>query len=236
MKIDIVGDIHGDHHVLRAWSQMTDADVILQVGDFGVMPSAGYPINPYKSFHTPTKFIPGNHDDHTWLRGSGPKDEFPANLEYLGRVGCFKLGEWTIAYLGGGYSFDYMQRTEGIDWWADEEPTKAELEEFASYRPDIAITHEGPMCVVHSMFDVNYSDSTLKGLNNLIEHVPEFQPKIWLFGHHHPADMTFFPRGETDFICLPIFTGHTKQVFRVGNGINLRTMVNHHWEKIHDPK
>lgn len=233
MKIDIIGDIHGEFFTLRALSQTTDADVILQLGDFGQMPKAGYEVNPYRPFDTPVKFIPGNHDDHDWLRGHGIHTSFPANLEYLGRVGCFKLGEWTIAYLGGGYSIDRRFRTEGIDWWSDEEPTKAELEQFSEYRPDIAITHEGPMRVTHSMFGVDFFNDTSKGMDNLLEHVPEFQPKIWLFGHHHPNDMTFFPEGEVDFICLPIFTGNKKeQVFRVEGG-NLRTSVSRQWEKIY---
>lgn len=217
MKLDFIGDIHGDHHTLRAWSQITKADTVIQVGDFGVMPKAGYPLDPYSPYHKPTLFIPGNHDDHQWLRRVN-RAELPPKLEYLGRVGEISLGPWSIAYLGGGYSIDRHMRTEGIDWWRDEEPFKWELDKFASYTPDIAVTHEGPSSVVSTMKGRGISNSTAKMLDNLISNVPEFRPKLWVFGHHHPLRIETLERKGIKFVCLPIFTGRKEQVYSVEEG------------------
>lgn len=227
MEIDVVADIHGAHHVLRAWAQTTDADVILQLGDFGVMPNAGYTIAPGRAYETPTMFIPGNHDDHDWLRTPHLETLLPTNLSYLGRVGCFTLGPWTVAYLGGGYSIDRDQRVEGVDWWRDEEPTLREVEQFATYRPDLVITHEAPLTIIEAIFNYNIytGNSTSQMLDNLLRHVPDFQPKVWLFGHHHPHSIESVRHNGITFIALPEFTGYKAQVYRVTDTLF------HNWPK-----
>lgn len=50
-----------------------------------------------------------------------------------------------VGGLGGAFSVDYHHRTEGKDWWPNEEPTQEEAEKLVAGGPlDILITHDAP--------------------------------------------------------------------------------------------
>lgn len=221
MIIDIVGDLHGDFFYLRKWASATNADLIIQAGDFGIMPKCGLQLDPYRPFETDTFFIPGNHDDHDWLSNpSRVLKELPGGLGYLGRISERQIDGLQFAFLGGGYSIDRHARVEGVNWWSNEQPTKEEVEQFSEYRPDIAITHEGPTEVLAHMFGKDILNATAKNLNNMVKIVDEFRPKLWFFGHHHPNKMTFWDEWGITFVCLPIFRAERHQVFTLDTSVS----------------
>ncbi|MHA7295190.1 metallophosphoesterase family protein [Arthrobacter sp. HLT1-21] len=94
----------------------------------------------------------GNHDNHD----SAAKLEmqadglatFRSNIRILPRGGRTLIEGLTIGGLGGAYSIDRKHRTEGEDWWANEEPTQEEADLLVAGGPvDILITHDVPASV-----------------------------------------------------------------------------------------
>ncbi|MFD1846745.1 hypothetical protein ACFSFX_09065, partial [Arthrobacter flavus] len=54
----------------------------------------------------------------------------------------------TVGGLGGAFSIDQKYRTEGKDWWPNEEPTPEQAEQLLANGPvDILITHDVPVSV-----------------------------------------------------------------------------------------
>jgi Icc-related predicted phosphoesterase len=211
MIIDFVGDIHGDHSTLRSWVNQTKSDLVIQVGDFGIMPKIGYNLNLQLGYSTPTIFIEGNHDDVDYIE----KMSLPEGITYQRRGSTKQIEDITFAFLGGGYSIDKIWRTEGVDWFPRECPSRREVEAFveAGKNADVVVTHECPNRIAQEMFQVDqFLGSTGVDLDNILEHVPEFSPKLWVFGHWHPLNILKFSYRGIDFWCLPEYTGHRRQI------------------------
>ena len=135
--IYLVADIHGDFQWLlrliqRYKEKLTEQDVLIVLGDMGIWDETLGALQllcdsvPFK-----TLFIDGNHESFPLIH-SFPKEEKwggevrrIAGAYYLCRGEVFSLpcGETTvrIATLGGGTSRDRDQRTEGLDWFPEEE-------------------------------------------------------------------------------------------------------------------
>jgi hypothetical protein len=68
-----------------------------------------------------------------------------SNIRVLPRGGRTIVEGLVIGGLGGAFSVDYHHRTEGKDWWSNEEPTEAEAEKLLAGGPlDVLITHDAP--------------------------------------------------------------------------------------------
>ena len=110
-------------------------------------------------------------------------------------------------YIGGAVSIDKSWRTEGIDYWSDEELTYSELSElldkYIEYKPDVMITHDCPESIANEMmmaFNITKKDfpsRTRQALEVMFYH---HQPKYWIFGHWHET-ISFSTLG-TAFRCL----------------------------------
>jgi hypothetical protein len=95
---------------------------------------------------------PGNHDNwHTILRLQPGKDglaRWRSNIWILPRGGRTLCEGLTIGGLGGAFSVDSHRRTEGKDWWTDEEPTPEEAQRLIEGGPiDVLVTHDAPLSV-----------------------------------------------------------------------------------------
>lgn len=199
-KIRFIGDLHGRYQSYL--KIIEDADVkgipTVQIGDFGV----GFGPTPYETVGLdPVKhqFIRGNHD-------------YP-NL-CLEMPGFISDGSYShdnrILYVGGASSIDRMYRTEGVNWWADEQLTIAELEDILelawNYLPEVVISHECPefisdvICQVLRKPKYNDDNRTRMMLQQLYHLDVASKPKLHIFGHwHHDCD---FRINGTRFICL----------------------------------
>jgi hypothetical protein len=128
----------------------------LHVGDFGLdWPGAKRgryeaKLNRYLADLGVTLIVSGgNHDNWDTLDQMAIEADGLAsarsNIKVLPRGGRTTLDGVVVGALGGAFSVDYEHRTEGKDWWSNEEPTPSEAEKLMAGGPvDILIAHDAP--------------------------------------------------------------------------------------------
>lgn len=183
-KIYLIGDVHGDH---RSYAHcLIGKHNTIQVGDFGL----GF-INPHTGEDRTTRrmtdamnrhagnhyFIRGNHDNPKTCRGHSRW--IPDGLIENG-----------VMFIGGASSVDRAARTEGFDWWEDEELTMSEfyklMDIYEKNKPEIMITHDAPTEIAARLwkpwFEGQGASITNQALSSMFG---IHKPKQWFFGHHH---------------------------------------------------
>jgi predicted phosphodiesterase len=190
MKICFIGDVHAKWERLGLKQFEPDATVV-QVGDLG-MGFRGCTSAAHLPIH---HFIRGNHDNPTLCR---------ADAKYLGDYGFQeKLG---FFFVSGAWSIDHAHRTEGVDWWRDEQlpyhTMSDALELYEQKKPRVMVTHDCPASLPEqlgwkSIFGEWTPNSTSAALQAMLE---VHRPEVWVFGHHHKH--TIKDICGTKFICL----------------------------------
>jgi len=184
----LIGDVHG--HKQRYLQLCRKATHTIQLGDHGFSYDHLTGLSP--SQH---KILGGNHDNY---------DEITNWPHYLGNYGVHhvpKIG--CIFFIRGGSSLDRQFRTEGIDWWPDEEMlTRRCLEALSLYessRPSFVVSHECPLNIIPSL---NLSGRAIKTRTNQLlgQMFSIHQPKMWVFAHYHTS-LRLYVNG-TEFVCL----------------------------------
>lgn len=186
-----IGDVHGLFSAYESIAEEVDESI--QVGDFGV----GFGSEP-PMIGEGHRFIRGNHDN---------PEKCATYSAYLGEFGM----HGDIFFAGGGYSIDAALGQPYIDWWPNEQLTRAQMKAagdlFVQKRPDIVVTHMCPASVEERIFDFpyNHPNPTHHFLQSLlIWHVP----KLWVFGHYHEArdvkidDCRYICLGELQYIDI----------------------------------
>lgn len=206
--IGVMGDLHGDlGHARIALQTLADrgARAIIQLGDWGVVwPGQNWQIDLHKLSRFLARneqtmfFVEGNHDWHPKLR------EFPVstdglrwithNIAHLPRGYRSSVGKhFTLAALGGGNSPDRGFRTEGRDWWPDEQITEADIRHLGTEPVDILVAHEAPLMADDndlirdweggiSRSDVVYADASRVMIRRAVMRT---RPQLTLGGHYH---------------------------------------------------
>ena len=216
----IVGDIHGNFNEYSFYNlgvgrtrHMGDPmppERSIQVGDFGIGFYSPYwhkSVNDWMKVHTGHRFIRGNHDN-------------PAMCKNMAGYIADGTVENDVMYIGGAWSIDHAYRTEGVDWWRDEELSIDELNKlvdvYKTVKPRVMITHDCPTTVAWDMF--LFRGDGLAGGQQIKTRTAEalqamwelHQPEEWYFGHWHiTRDMTlrgtkFQCLGELDFIDVDL--------------------------------
>ncbi|MHA7156288.1 metallophosphoesterase [Arthrobacter sp. TMN-50] len=158
--------IYGDWHGHQGWAlgsidAAANAGVktLIHVGDFGLdFPGRNRgryerKLNLVLAEREMTLVLSvGNHDNHDTVAKLKVEDDglaaFRSNIRVLPRGGRTVIEGLTLGGLGGAYSIDQKYRTEGKDWWANEEPTQQEADRLVAGGPvDILITHDVPASV-----------------------------------------------------------------------------------------
>jgi Icc-related predicted phosphoesterase len=193
-KIRFIGDIHGDfaeyHNLVDEVNHST-----VQVGDFGI----GFdPNEPVMVLKDKDRFIRGNHDN-PGVCAKTPGCIIDGTVEEIESV--------KIMYVGGAWSIDRAWRTEGVDWWPDEELSLTELyrmvDIYSNTKPDIMVTHDCPRIAAvdlmghHKAF---HETRTQQAFDSMLE---IHSPRFWIHGHWHINKM-HMPNGRTVFISLGI--------------------------------
>jgi hypothetical protein len=198
--VRIIGDVHGKFRRYR--EVIRDAPFSIQVGDMGVgfralrggeFTEMSNP--PYDSM---------SRGRHLFLRGNHDNPEVCASHPYWIADGSVVDG---VYCLGGAVSIDRAYRTEGLDWWADEECSYVELErmidDYATIKPEVVITHDCPSSIANeilaafNMRKIEDGSRTRVALERMLE---KHQPREWYFGHWHVS--LSVKRGRTLFTCL----------------------------------
>lgn len=187
MSIYLTGDTHGDISRLIADplydnNIITEKDVIIVLGDFGVIFE---PICTEREIELLNKlekrpniflFVDGNHENHYRL------SKLPKRTLFGGKVGevrknkvyhC-KRGEIYIIddlkffVFGGARSIDQGYRIEGVSWWPEEIPSRKEMFhgldnlEKHNFKVDYILAHTAPE-------DITKKLKKIKGLYDLYD-------------------------------------------------------------------
>lgn len=220
MKLRIVGDIHGKFNEYsfynlgvgrtRHMGDPVPPENSVQVGDFGIGFYSPYwheSVRDWMNKYPGHRFIRGNHDD-------------PAMCKTMPGYIADGTIENDVMYVGGAWSIDREWRTEGKDWWPDEELSIDELNKifdlYVKHRPRVMITHDCPTHVSYEMF-ISKGDGlvntphiqtrTAQAFQAMFE---EYQPEEWYFGHwHYTRQMKLYGTkfqclGELDYVDIEI--------------------------------
>ena len=168
----------------------------MQLGDLGI----GFPGDgPLPPLPDNAWFLRGNHDNPEAAR---------SHPNYLGDFGLKKIGGVSVFDVSGAWSSDQWCRTEGVNWWRDEELNLVELQTaidlYGEIKPEIVLSHDGPDAAIEALLSsrLGHKDHvptrTAQALNAILE---THRPQKWIFGHWH----TRFRKqiGGTEFRCLP---------------------------------
>lgn len=201
-KVRFIGDVHGLVHELSELLQNTSDVVseVFQVGDMGV----GFGESEYWRDRLNgmleaknARWIRGNHDNPsvckemtTWIPDGTVKND--------------------MMFIGGAWSIDRAHRTEGVNWWPNEELSMQELYDmidlYEVVRPKIMVTHDAPTSAATQMFFTEnrpiakFPQTNTRTAEALETMFQIHQPKLHVFGHwHYDVDKTI---NGTRFICL----------------------------------
>lgn len=188
--IRFIGDIHGLNEEYLDIVNRSEYPTV-QIGDYG----CGFVHNPIGfNNHKIHRFIRGNHDDPSQCK---------AEANWI-EDGTF---EDNMVFVGGAGSIDRAWRTQGVDWWPDEQLNIVELQnildQIIAVQPEIIISHECPdfvadmICEARGYSKFNDDSRTRIMLEMIYTH---YSPKLHIFGHWH-ANINMLV-GQTRFICL----------------------------------
>ena len=185
MKYTVVGDVHGK---IKEFTEIANENErTIQLGDFGFNEEHEYHLKNFNPHNH--KVVFGNHDDPFYLdKPHSCKDfSFSKNRKLM-----------TIR---GAQSVDRYRRTEGVDWWREEEMTYSRLNValalFEKVKPEIVISHTCPKSLVEDVFGFEEYSTTCMALQEMFN---AHQPKLWIFGHFHKS--VEIEINGTKFICL----------------------------------
>ena len=186
-----IGDIHGEFARYKAIINQRPNSI--QLGDMGVgFPDYDPSQFPEFYYH---RFIRGNHDNPEVCR---------KHPNYLGDYGF--IPQHSIYYVSGAWSIDKNLRIPGLSWWEEEELSYKQfldvIKQYKEVEPKIVISHDCPLSVMKSMFDLQpYPSRTGQAFNSMLE---EHKPKFWVFAHHHVPAVRVKHIDGTTFVCLGI--------------------------------
>lgn len=196
-----IGDVHNKYSQYKKIMKLGIPTI--QVGDLGMgfMRTQGQRCGEmHRNPHYDAMVFGG----HRFIRGNHDNPGF-----------CRRHSQWIkdgtvendMMFCGGAQSVDRSERTEGYDWWPDEELSISELYKvvdiFEVVRPRVMVTHDCPEDIARVM-EVNSGRRKLD-LKSVTRQAFQCMwethgPEIWIFGHwHHSFDKVI---GKTRFVCL----------------------------------
>ena len=208
-SIRFIGDVHGNWK--RYKKIINDCDVSIQVGDFGVgfiskITEAVHSNPPYDHMKRGDhKFIRGNHDNPSVCK----KHPFwiPDGTMIHDKIFC----------VGGAKSIDKAYRTEGYNWWPDEELEYKKLlnvyDDYEKLKPSVVVAHEMPesltyiVCAKCNMTKLNDVSVTRLFFDNILE---IHKPDLFIHGHWHVNHHTihkgveYIGLGELNYLDLEL--------------------------------
>jgi calcineurin-like phosphoesterase family protein len=208
-SIRFIGDVHGK------WKQykkiISECDTSIQVGDFGV----GFVSKITEAIHSNPPYDHMKKGDHRFIRGNhdNPNE-------------CKKHPFWIpdgtmihdkIFCIGGAKSIDAHHRTQGYNWWMNEELSYKEFlilcDAYEQLKPEVIVAHEMPesltyiVCSKCNMTKYDDPSVTRQFLDNILE---IHKPKLFIHGHwhvnHHTIynDVEYIGLGELEYVDLEL--------------------------------
>ncbi|MHA7209531.1 metallophosphoesterase family protein [Arthrobacter sp. MDT1-65] len=199
----VAGDWHGSYGWARTAVKSAarqGVKTLIHVGDFGLdWPGAmrgrlEQRLNRTLIEHDMEVLVsPGNHDCLTNIDRLDVQDDglihWRSNIRILPKGGRTVIDGLRIGGLGGALSVDKKWRTEGKNWWADEEPSREQAEMLiAGGSLDVLVTHDVPLGVsVRSAFNLpaDLAEQADRTRTLLREVVDRLAPSHVFAGHWH---------------------------------------------------
>jgi Icc-related predicted phosphoesterase len=185
----IIGDVHGKVSQYRKLLKRYNPEYSFQLGDFGFQKEYDHYM---KHCVYTNKIIGGNHDYYPYYEEF--KHSF-RNWEY------YNFDDLKIMTIRGAESVDKHLRTEGIDWFKEEEMSYQEqlrcYDDYCDNKPDIVLSHTAPRSVVKELFDIDTKSTTSQMMEHMLQ---SHRPLLWVFGHFHKSVQRVIE--GTEFICL----------------------------------
>lgn len=203
--IRFIGDIHGKWDGYKGI--IKDVPISRQVGDFGV----GFKYRDRDGEIKNSSNPPYDHiikGDHKFIRGNHDCMHVCNQQSYWIKDGTIEIVDgWKIMYIGGALSIDKAWRTEGLDWWSDEELSiyamNNIIDNYLIEKPDILVTHDCPEEIAVMMETwagrkkLDIPSRTRQAFQSMFE---LFQPQLHIYGHWH-FNIDKIYKG-TRFMCL----------------------------------
>lgn len=193
----LIGDVHG--RISNYIHLAKEAEYSIQLGDLG------FDYSELNNISSEThKVLAGNHDNY-----EKHGDKFiKQTSHFLGDFGIHSTPFGNYFFVRGGHSIDLMQRTPGLDWWADEQISHQQaiqcLNLYEKNKPDFVISHECPESIVDQVSTLTqYNGESIKPsfTCKLLQQLLEIhRPSVWFFGHHHRKWLKIIK--NTEFHCL----------------------------------
>lgn len=183
----VIGDVHGKIDAYNAIVKDCGTKTV-QIGDFGFQKHHDWHLKNLNS--TTHKVLFGNHDFYPYL-----------HKPHCLTSSFMKHPNLSLLFIRGAYSIDKHLRTEGIDWFDNEEISYSDfdllLQLIEVWKPQVIVSHDCPKIVYEMFFDIHDKSRTNQGLQACFE---VHQPELWIFGHHHKSKDEFI--NGTRFVCL----------------------------------
>lgn len=204
--LHVTGDTHGCIDIAKltsshfpAQKSMTKNDSLLICGDFGCVWDGSNGDRFWQKWYAQknftTLFVDGNHENHALLAEYPVLEQFGGNTHqiqqsifHLMRGEVFTIDGVKIFCMGGAASHDKHLRKEGVSWWPQEIPSKAEFDhaietlEKHNWQVDLIVTHCAPKSVQAKIKDW-YENDEVTSFLQLVEENCRFSH--WYFGHYH---------------------------------------------------
>ena len=210
--IYITGDTHREQDIHKINPRefipgrtLTENDYVIICGDFGCIWDGGsgdhFWLKWLESLPWNTLFVDGNHENFDVLNTypvvewhGGKVHQIRKNVLHLMRGEVFDIDGYQFFAFGGGYSHDVKYRTEKINWWQDELPTKEEVDhafdnlEKHNWKVDYVLSHDvylsHPFASKYSLSLQPYKNRVdIQSVMEKIEKKLDY--KIWFSGHYH---------------------------------------------------
>ena len=194
-----IGDVHSQFWLLNRFIMLNEINESIQLGDMGLGfgQSVDYRFTDHKSNH---RFIRGNHDNPATCKEM---------KSYLGNYGY--LEDEGIFFVGGAFSIDKQYRTEGADWWPDEELDGTELNEmvalYEKVKPRIVISHDCPADVASTILGYAITPNSTANTFSYMHYI--HQPEKWIFAHYH-VDNVIHLEGTEFHVIRALDSGSAK--------------------------
>lgn len=212
--IAFIGDLHGNmtafEYTLTAALRLR-VTTIIQAGDFWIYDQPHHPDNLERVITRVARnadlapatvdyrFIDGNHENFDVLDPDATAPvQLTEHVTYMPRGSRATLAGVEILFFGGASSVDRHCRTEGEDWWPDENITDTQLARglaAANTGPvDVLVTHETTTAAFNALCGISGharskrddapGEANRARLDTLVDTA---QPRALVHGHHHTS-------------------------------------------------
>ena len=216
MAVYVAGDVHCPKDISKlnttnwpAQKLLTKDDLLVILGDVGLLWAQDWDNEElyWAKWLTAKKctvcFIDGNHEnfdrinklEEVEFRGGKvgiAYSDANGTIYHLKRGELYDFEGKKVLTVGGATSIDKAYRTAGINWWPEEELSKADKDntikslESVNYKVDYILTHTCPTNIATQLcgMDLKTRGETLVLFDFMQRHVIR---KLWCFGHFHTS-------------------------------------------------